>query len=325
MRRWLLVLAVAVASSAASAEPSQAAQPVAVTAMTEAGVRSAERQASQLAVKRESLARRYQSQLDQIDRLKNQRASWRRDRELRDSLSESLETANQLSTATHELGQARVELESARRAYLTAIETEIAVGAPPARRQMLVRARAQLIPQITDAPRRIIIPDFEVDPLADPEELEQRAAELRASEDDLGRQLAGLKAQATEFDHLAQLRKQHERAGDLFNRDDDEPHHNTARPAGETGAPPDDGSGAGKPSAPGGGAASFDGFVPIVLADVINAATIVSLEAAQRSGDPAQRADAAHRAGDEVARRLGEVRKRRLEIEARARQLRAKR
>src|SRR5262249_40234610 len=154
--------------------------------------------------------------------------------------------------------------------------------------------------------------------------LEQRAAELRASEEDLARQLSGLKAQATELDHLALLRKQHERAGDVFNRDDDEPHHNTARPGNETGTPPDEGGGAGRPSAPGSAGGSFESYAPIVLADVINASTLLSLEAAQRSGDPGQRAEAARRAGDEVARRIGEVRKRRLEIEARARQLRAK-
>jgi hypothetical protein len=324
MRRWLLVLAIAVVSSTASADPRQAVPSPAVTATTETAVRSVEQLVSHLATKREALAKRYQDQLAQIDRLKNQRASWRRDRELRDSLSESLETANQLSAATHELAQARGDLESARRAYLVAIDAELGAGAPPARAQLLIRAKAQLVPQITDAPRRIIIPDFEVDPLADPEELEQRAAELRASEEDLARQLAGLKAQATELDHLAVLRKQHERAGDLFNRDDDEPHHNTARLAGDSGTSPDEGGGAGKPSAPGWASGSFENLAPIVLADVINASTLLSLEAAQRSGDPGQRAEAARRAGDEVGRRISEVRKRRLEIEARARQLRAK-
>jgi hypothetical protein len=324
MSRWLLVLAVAVASSTASAEPRQPTPPVAITATTETAMRSAEQRVARVGSRREALAKRYQDELAQIDRLKNQRASWRRDRELRDSLSESLETANQLSAATRELGQARTELESARRAYLAAIDLELGVGVAPARAQALMRARAQLAPQIQDVPRRIVIPDFEVDPLADPEELEQRAAELRASEEDLGRQLAGLKAQASELDHLALLRKQHERAGDLFNRDDDEPHHNTARAGSEPGTAPDDGGGAGKPSAPGGVTGSFESFAPIVLADVINASTLLSLEAAQRSGVPAQRAEAARRAGDEVGRRIGEVRKRRLEIEARARQLRAK-
>jgi hypothetical protein len=327
MSRWWMVLVIAVASSTASADPRQvvpSSTGLAVTATAETAARSAEQRVTRLAAKREALAKRYQDQLGEIDRLKNQRVSWRRDRELRDRLSESLETANQLSAATHELGQARGDLESARRAYLAAINAELGAGAPPARALVLVRAKAQLVPQTQDVPRRIIIPDFEVDPLADPEELEQRAAELRASEEDLGRQLAGLKGQAAELDHLAVLRKQHERAGDVFNRDDDEPHHNTARPTGEPGGSPDDGGGAGKPSAPGGSSGSFESYVPIVLADVINASTLLSLEAAQRSGDPGQRAEAARRAGDEVARRIGEVRKRRLEIEARARQLRAK-
>jgi hypothetical protein len=324
MSRWLLVLAIAVASSTASAEPRLPSPPVAITITTETAVKAGEQRVARLAVKREALARRYQDELQQIDRLKNQRASWRRDRELRDSLSESLETANQLSASARELGQARTDLESARRAYLVAIDAELAAGPSPARAQQLARARTQLAPQIQDVPRRIVIPDFEIDPLADPEELEQRAAELRASEEDLGRQLAGLKAQATELDHLALLRKQHERAGDVFSRDDDEPHHNTARPAGESGPAPDDGGGAGKPSASGGASGSFESFVPVVLADVINASTLISLEAAQRSGDPGQRADAARRASDEVGRRISEVRKRRLEIEARAHRIRAK-
>ena len=124
MSRWWLVLVIAVASSTASAEPRQAPASLAVTVTTETAMRSAEQLVARLAAKREALAGRYQDQLGQIDRLKNQRASWRRDRELRDSLSESLETANQLSAATRELGQARTSLESARRAYLAAIETQ---------------------------------------------------------------------------------------------------------------------------------------------------------------------------------------------------------
>src|SRR3954463_10085001 len=164
MSRWLLVLAVVVASSTASAEPRQSTPPIAITATTETAMKSADQRVARLATKREALARRYQDELEQIDRLKNQRASWRRDRELRDSLSESLETANQLSTATRELGQARTELETARRAYLAAIDLEIGVGVAPARAQVLMRARAQLVPQIKDVPRRIVIPDFEIDP-----------------------------------------------------------------------------------------------------------------------------------------------------------------
>ena len=327
MSRWALVLAVMVASATASAEPRPVIQPLAATASAEAATRAAERQVVQLTTSHAALEQRYQDQLAQIDRLKNQRASWRRDRELRASLSESLETANLLSAATRELEKAKGNLESARRAYLLAIDSELGTGAAPLRVQVLVRAKAQLAPQIKDVPRRIVIPDFAVDPLADPEELDQRAAELRAAEVDLARQLAGLKAQATELDHLVVLRRQHERAGEVFNRDDDEPRHNTTgRSASEPGVDEGAGTAGGRPNTqPVPSAPIFENFVPIVLADVIDASTINSLEAAQRSGDPAQRAEASHLAGDAVSRRLAEIKKRRLEIEERARLLRAKR
>lgn len=322
MRRSILVLALSVASAtaAADARPSVAAAGggAAATANAETATRLAERQVAQLTEHRAVLAKRYQDELAAIDRLKNQRASWRRDRELRDSLSDSLETANQLSTASRDLEKAKSSLASVRRAYLTAIDAEIASGPPPARARQLALARTQLSPQVKDAPRRIVIPDFDVDPLADPEELDQRAAELRASEDDLARQLAGFQAQAAELDHMVVLRKQHERAGDLFNRDDDEPHRSTAR--GDS--TPDEGNGRQPNAPPPGSGPNFENFVPIVLADVIDATTINSLAAAQRSGDPVQRAEAAHRTHDAIARRLDQVRKRRLEIEQRAKLLR---
>lgn len=320
MRRWLLILALSVASSTASAE---SRQPIAssagagITTKAESATKLAERQVAQLTELRAMLARRYQEELGAIDRLKNQRASWRRDRELRDSLSDSLETANQLSAAARDLEKAKSGLESARRSYLAAIDAELSLAPPIERARQLAQAKAHLMPQVKDAPRRIVIPDFDVDPLADPEELEQRAAELRASENALARQLAGLKAQAAELDHLVMLRKQHERAGDLFNRDDDEPHRSTAKPSGDS----EEGGGKTPNGGPGSGP-NFENFVPIVLADVIDATTINSFAAAQRSGDPAQRADAAHKTHEAVARRLEQVRKRRYEIEERARTLR---
>lgn len=326
MSRWALVLAVMVASATASADPRPVIQPLVATGSAEAATRAAERQVVQLTTSHAALEQRYQDQLAQIDRLKNQRASWRRDRELRASLSESLETANLLSAATRELEKAKANLERARRAYLLAIDSELGAGAAPIRVQALVRAKAQLVPQLKDVPRRIVIPDFAVDPLADPEELDQHAAELRAAEVDLTRQLAGLRAQAAELDHLVVLRRQHERAGEVFNRDDDEPRHNTAgHSASEPGVDEGAGTAGGRPNTqPLPSAPVFENFVPIVLADVIDASTINSLEAAQRSGDPAQRAEASRLAGDAVSRRLAEVKKRRLEIEERARLLRAK-
>lgn len=311
-------------SSAASAQSGQSTHLAVATDNAGTAAKEADQRVGQLARHRMTLATRYQEELDAIDRLKNQRASWRRDRELRESLSSSAETANQLSAATHDLEKATASLASVRRAYLMAIDAELGAGAVPHRAQQLVRVRGLLTPVVKDAPRRIVVPDLEVDPLADPEELDQRAAELRASEDELNRQLLGLDAQATELDHLAQLRKEHDRAGDLLSRDDDQSRRNMAHKAGDSAAVSDDpGPGGGiHPTSP---PAVFDTSVPIVLADVIDVSTIKSFTAAQTSADPAQRAEAARKTHAAVAGRLDQVRKKRTEIEARARQLRGMR
>jgi hypothetical protein len=346
MVRWLLALVMLVLvgpSASAQAPPRSApapqsappAQLVAATDKADAAVRNADHRVVQLVAYRASLKKRYRDELDAIDRLKNQRASWRRDRELRDSMSSSLETANQLSAADREIDKANASLVSAERAQLAAIDAELGAGAVPPRARQLERSRGVLAAQLKDAPRRIMIPDLEIDPLADPEELEQRAVELRASESELNRQLVGLDQQATELEHLASLRKQHSRAGDVFYRDDDQPHRGTSHKSGDLGATSEDGTGGawdpsrGLPTSAGSGpvgsgASSFESYVPTVLAEVIDASTITSFAAAQRSGDPAQRAEAAHKAHDAVALRLEQVKKKRAEIEARARQLRAK-
>jgi len=321
MTRWLLVLTLSVVSATASAQP---AVPTLAARTEDASAASklAEREFRALSIRRDQVEKRYQDELDAIDRLKNQRPSWRRDRELRDRLSSSLETANQLSTATHDLERAKLALASTRRTYLAAIDAELASNAPLVRAVQLRRARTALSPQVSDTPRHIVIPDLEIDPLSDPEELDQRAAELRESEDELNHQLAGLRAQATELDRLALLRKQHERAGDLVNRDDDQPHRN-APPKASEGVPEEPPAGGQYPNS-GPPPGTPESYVPIVLAEVIDASTISSLSAAQHSGDPAQRAEAAHRTHDAVAKRLEQVRKRRTEIEARAKQLRRK-
>jgi len=320
MTRWLLLLTLLVVSATASAQPEDLGAASVATEVAASASKTAETQLARLTVVRRELAKRYQDELDAIDRLKNQRASWRRDRELRERLSSSLETANQLSLATRELDHARFTVANTKRAYLTAIDAELLAGGSALRAGQLRRARALLVPQLKDAPRHIVIPDLEIDPLADPEELDQRAAELRESEDELNHQLVGLRQQASELDRLALLRKQHERAGDLVNRDDDQPHRTVPSKASD---PSDEPSGGGLyPDTGAPPTATPDSYVPIVLAEVIDASTTMSLSAAQRAGDPAQRADAAHKAREAVARRLEQVRKRRTEIEARARQLR---
>ncbi|HSS00040.1 MAG TPA: hypothetical protein VLM79_23450 [Kofleriaceae bacterium] len=298
-------------------------QSTAATNGAELVASGAEQQVAHLAARRAELKQRYEDEVAEIDRLKKQRASWRRDRDLRDSLSASLETSKQLDAATREVDVAQRTLVNARRAFLTAIDAELKAGAPAPRAQRLGRAKVLLASQLRDVPHRILIPDLRIDPLADPEELLQHANELRASELELGRQIDELATQAIDLEHTAQLRKQHERQGDLVNRYDDQPHRNSSRAESST-----DGPGVGGvsdpsslPNAPTNVPSSFESYVPTVLADVIDASTINNFTAAQLSGDPAQRAAAARKAHDAVAQRLEQVRRKRLEIEARAKRL----
>src|SRR6185503_3443787 len=315
MSRWWFVLTLVVVSVGAHAQPApsvQATQATAVTNQAETAANTDERQVAQLTSRRAALKQRYEDEVADIDRLKKQRASWRRDRDLRDNLSTSLETSKQLDNATREVELAQRDLIAARRAYLGAIDAELKAGVAPQRQQRLGRARGVLMNQLRDAPHRILIPDLRIDPLADPEELLQHANELRASEDELRHQVDELAAQAIDLDRIAQLRKQHERAGDLVNRYDDQPHRSTTRS--ETNP---EGTGVGgvndvsslpfvpPTSAP----SSFESYVPTVLADVVDASTINSFAAAQLSGDPAQRAAAARKAHDAVALRLEQVRR----------------
>jgi hypothetical protein len=320
MSRWWLVLTLVVMSVSARAQPGS---PAALTSRAETSAGIAEQEVAQLAARRAELKQRYEDEVADIDRLKKQRASWRRDRDLRESLSASLETSKRLDNATREVDIAQRSLVNARRAYLNAIEAELKAGAPPPRTQRLERAKALLASQLRDVPHRILIPDLRIDPLADPEELLQHANELRASESELGHQVEELAEQAIELERTAQLRKQHERQGDLVNRYDDQPHRNSSRSEGGGDGPGVGGVGdrSSLPIAPPTAPSSFESYVPTVLADVIDASTINNFTAAQLSGDPAQRAQAARKAHDAVALRLEQVRRKRLEIEARAKRL----
>ena len=326
----LLPLIVALGSSLAAAQPASPGSPAPVAALAvgtaEAHAKTAERRLAQLVSQHTSLAKRWQDELHAIDRLKQQRASWRRDHELESRMSSSLDTANQLTATDRELELARALLVAARRAYMAAIDGELREGPIVPRRRVLECAKRLLAAQLIGAPHRIARPDLDIDLLADPEELDQRADELRGIEDELVTQLIGLEAQAAELDHLAQLRKQHDRAGDLFNRDDDQPHRATLRRADGTAEDPASGpwDNPHSPASPPGSAPpSFENAVPIVLADIIDASTMSSFAAAERSGDPAQRAEAARRTRDAVARQVEQVHRKRVEIAARARELRA--
>ena len=296
-----------------------------------AAATAAEQKVGKLVAQRTQLAQRYQGELDAIDRLKKEKASWRRDREVGASMADAKDTASQLAAVAAQLQTAQGALARARRDEATAVDAELAAGVTGPRATKLEALRAQLQLLLGPAPKKIVIPDAEIDPLADPEELEQRAAALREIEDQLSRQEVGLDQQAKDLTIVADLRKQHERAVELGLRDDDTPHrdaqHSTG--GGQGGAlsnPTPTGGGSGS-----GGTDTFGTDRPqaleseaVVLGEVIDQAAIESLMKASKSGDPATRAEAAKRARDAVGKRLAQLKKKRAEIELRAKQLRSK-
>jgi len=321
--RSVILVVLLVASATAWASPADTDQAQEREATTE-------RRVTELTAQQKAQSQRYEGELQAIDKLKQQRVSWRRNRELGDNLAASLETANQLAATTRELATAQDAVGNTRKALIDAIDTE--VGATGPRADRLAQLRGQLAPAANRA-HKIVIPDAQVDPLADPEELDQQAAALRQSETQLSVQVAGLEAQGKELDHMVLLRKQHERAVELGTRDDDQSHRNTTHATnGQAGdaAPTSIGTPTGGGTGSGAGANSdhspsgFESEASIVLADVVDAPTIDSLARAQRSGNPQERAAAVKKTRDAVAARLDHLRQQRAQIEARAKTLRQK-
>lgn len=329
LRVWL-VLILAMASAVAGAEPVATDQAVAAAT-------TADKQLGQLVAQQAQLAKKYQDQLAAVDRLKKEKASWRHDRDLRDSLADSNDTAGQLAQIGGRIKAAQDKLAKARAAAVTAIDGELAAGGvADDRTRALARLRAQLAP--VAPPRKLVIPDAEIDPLADPDELEHQAAAVRAAEAELARQVAGLDHQATELAEVAALRKEHERTKEMALRDDDAPRHVTTThtvagadsPAPTFGASGPGSSGNGATDHGGGDrptttATSFETDASVILGDVIDHASLEGMLRASRSGDPAQRAEAAKRARDAVKARLDKLAKQREKIELRARALRTPR
>jgi hypothetical protein len=323
MARWVLVLVLAVVSTTAWAQAPDSARLVGATAQAQNTSSSAERRVSQLAARRNTLAQRYQSELDEVGRLKTAKRSWRRDRDLSDKLAEANETAKQLEVVTRELARAQQQLVAARRALVAAIDRELAAGPNGPRKAQLERVRAQVAPRPSKA-RRIVLPDLQVDPLADPEELDQQARALRDAELELQAQIKQLDGQAQQLERIAMLRKQHDRTREMDQREDNPARRNTAG-RGERGEAATLDTSSGPEPRPGDAGApppSFEMDASITLAEVVDPATIDSLKSAQRSGDPQKRADAARRTRDAVAKKLEQLRGQRKQVETRASELR---
>lgn len=352
---WLtcaLAMAVPAVGWAQSAPtPAKAAVSPAAVDKARAAITTAERTVATLTTQRGQLTARYQQQLAAIDRLKKQKASWRRDRELNTAQADANDTAKRLTALDASLHKAQATLLVARANAVRAIDAELAAGTTGARRQQLASLRARLAPPLP-APKKIVIPDAEIDPLADPQELEQQAAALAAVEKQLEAQRKGLDAQHKDLVLVAELRGAHERAGELATRDDDQPQRGGSRTstgrggADEATAPSagnDSAGGAGGGAGQGGGTtgtgtettggsfggdkltgSTFETNAAVALGEVIDRTTIDGLVRASRSGDPKQRAEAAKQARDAVGKRLEQLRKKRAMIEQRAKQLRGK-
>jgi hypothetical protein len=348
LRSAWLICVLTVASAPAWAQP---AQPAALVEKARGSAKAAEQKLAQLSSQRALLRRRYDEQLVAIDRLKKQKASWRRDRELNKAQADANDTAKRLTALDNGIKAAQADVGKARGAVVAAIDGELASGATGARALELGKLRAQIAPA-SPAAKKIVIPYAEIDPLADSEELERQAAAIVAAEKLLETQRKELDQQHKDLRLVAELRSAHERAGELSIRDDDQPHRGAQRPSGGRGAAEESptagagndsaggqstgGGGAGSGAGPGGGGAgesfgsdkpssaisSFESTAAVALGEVIDKSTIDGMLRASRTGDPKQRAEAARQARDAVAKRLEQLKKKRAMIEQRAKQLR---
>lgn len=348
---WLTCVLV-VAPAAAWGQSSDQTRTVEVA---QAKVSTATQKLTQLQSQRSQLATKLAQQVATVDSLKKQKASWRRDRALNTAQAAANDTATKLTALDKNLAAAQQALANARRSEVVAIDAELNAGATGARATQLAQLRAQLVPAPI-APKKIVIPDAEIDPLADPDELERQVAAIIAAEKQLELQRKTLDQQHEDLVVVAELRQAHERTAELSTRDDDQPHRGAQQSSGSRGGPQeasptagasnDSAGGAGQgsggsPTSGGGGttttggdtfgadtkgttSSGFESSAAVALGEVIDRSTIDGMLRAQRSGDPKQRAEAAARARDAVAKRLEQLKKKRAMIEARARQLRSK-
>jgi hypothetical protein len=345
LRCLWLTFALSVASAPAWAQSAPTAQPAVVDKAAQTTA-AAEKKVTTLTAQRAQLTTKLAQQVATSDTLKKQKASWRRDRELKSALAASNDTATKLTALDKQLAAAKKALAAARQAEVAAIDAELKAGPPPARVDQLNKLRAQLAPAPI-APKKIVIPDAEIDPLADPEDLERQAAAIAAAEKALEQQHTSLDKQHTDLVAMANLRSAHERAGEMFTRDDDTPHRNAPRggtgrggnqevagapESGDDASPSSGGNGSGSTTGTGGGSTggdlfdgtktTFESTAAVALGEVIDRSTIDGMLRAQRSGDPKQRAAAAAQARDAVQKRLELLKKKRAMIEKRAKALR---
>ena len=298
-------------------------------------------QRNQRVVEKRGLQARYQEQLRELDRLKQSKASWRRDRQVRSKKAESQATAARLSRVDAEMRVLDAQLRAQRQSLLAAIGRELAdpaISAP--RRAGLEKMRGQVSAVLRPRARRIILPDDSLDELADPDELAEQIALIDQAEKELAQERRALRQREDRYTRWAMLREQRERAGQMSDLDDEQVRRSTGRtgrssPSGGSGggtsadeagseAPPEDIGDSDSPSPPSSGPDTSFETSSVVLADVVDSSTIDALRRAGRSANPRARADAAARARKQVEARLDRLKKSRALIQNHLNKLRSR-
>jgi hypothetical protein len=257
-----------------------------------------------------------------VAELKKQRPSWNRDQKLADRLREAKDLASRLEQKAGELHALDAQLGREKKA-LSAVALRELGGRPPPGPARKAQLEAWRKAGLVTPSRKVEIVDVEIDPLDDPEDLDDKAATLGDSESRLRAEEAVMARRALSLRRQARLAAARERAGqDPF---DDSPR----RPA--SGANPSTAAGSeGGLSAPAISGedqpdprAGADENPALVYADVVDPQTVTELDRAERSGDPEQRAAAAERAVRDLHGRADRLQEKRRAMLQRARALRA--
>ncbi len=285
------------------------------------------------AVRAEKAALRsvYNKQLGEVDKLKRSRASWRRDRKLRDQKARSQKTAVALKKVDGKLRSELARVSKARKSLALAIDKELNHSPNRARQSYLSSMLAKVRVGLRKAPKKISMPELELDEYADPEELLEQIALIERAEKKLATEQRLLSRRAAHFDRMEALRSKRNRSDALGAFDSDGVRRSTGHLGDKAGRDSSQGTGAGgldgaadaesgnepSPSPPQGDDFSdADSFqaASVVLADVVDSGTQDALRRAHRSKSPKTKALAAKRAHGQVKARLSRLRAGKLRI-----------
>jgi hypothetical protein len=303
---------------------------------------------------------RHLRQLAEVDRLKNRRSGWNAGAKLERAQADANETAKSLNAGQTRIAAAKQQIVVERRALVAAIDRELASQPAPSetRRLQLSRLRSQELARLPAPVKKLKLAQERIDPLDDPEDLDEKAARLRRSEQLLLDELARVDKKVHHFRLQARLEKNRRRSIDDPFADAQKgrksAHGQTKQEnfgtAAETnrGGSSTGGGGAAAPQEPAAG--NLDGeddaaappeqgpsgtpaittAIPADVgvdltaqySDVVDQSTLDAVRLAERSSDPEVRARAAERLRDALRAQAERVRQQRQTIERRAKQLR---